>query len=149
MASLCDEAKKRVCEVTPLVSLYIHPTTTTAASCAHYGILLQVSWQLCLLILNKIKTHTHDETCGDLKWQDLTAKSLFSRSRVIHWKREGAAEKIHQLLIPAGQDGPLPSVAQPRGHPAGVFIRSALYGGRAQCEWAYVCVKRQLLLSST
>ncbi len=65
---------------------------------------------------------------------------MFSCSCIIHWRREGAAEEIHQPFLPAGQDVPLPSVAQPCGHPAGLFLWSALYRGRAQCECVRVCV---------
>lgn len=65
---------------------------------------------------------------------------LLPRSCVIHWRREGAAQEVHQPLVPAGQDVPSPSVAEPGGRPTGLLLWSALDGGRAHCEWARMCV---------
>lgn len=65
---------------------------------------------------------------------------LLPHSCVVHWRREGAAQEVHQPLVPAGQDVPSPSVAEPGGRPTGLLLWSALDGGRAHCEWARMCV---------
>lgn len=62
-------------------------------------------------------------------------------SCIVHRRREGPAEEVLQPLVPAGQDVPAASVAQPGGRPAGLLLRGALYGGRAQRECVCVCVR--------
>lgn len=98
--------------------------------------------QLDSLALLRLGIQNTPETCGDLKWQALTAESTFSCSCAVRRRWEGAAEEIHQPLLPAGQGVPSARVARPRGHPAGLFLWSALNGGRAQCECVCVYVWR-------
>lgn len=117
------------------ITVELHLTTATTASPTLFWFVVQVTGQSGVSVLLKCIR----KTCGVLKW-----KSMFFRSCVIHRRWKGAAEKIHQPLLPTGQDVSSPSVAQPCGHPAGLFLWSALHGGRAQCEWVCVCVKRQL-----
>lgn len=115
-------------------------TTTTTAShtladyCTHHR---------AVQFLSPFKLYTKELWLLEIK--HFSFQSMFSCSCVIHWRWEGAAAKVHQPLLPARQDVPLPSVDEPCGHPTGLFLWSALYGGRAHCEWVCACVKRQLL----